>query len=129
GLQDAAVEDRGGDAGQQAPAAGGRVEDLLRMQRRLGQVRRQREVRVLGGDGDANRRGGGVQLRLGGQDVRPLAHQAGRQADRDLRRCGQAGEVEIGRGPFRRRLAREQRKLVPRQRQVAFQGRQQRLVL
>ena len=68
-LQRAAMKDRRGQAGEQVVAAEGVLDEVADPRCALGQRRAQRDVGIEARGGDADRGGGGVQLRLCLEDV------------------------------------------------------------
>ena len=72
-LQDAAVEDRRGQAREQVPAATAVAEQALRRGCGLGEGGGELDVGIPAGLGDADGGGSGMQFGFSRQDVRPLA--------------------------------------------------------
>src|ERR1700688_2832379 len=71
----------------------------------LGQAGGERELRVKVCRGHADRGTRGVKLRLGGQDVGALMDECRGKTQGEVAGKGELIEVELGWGPFRRRLA------------------------
>ena len=69
-----------------------------------------------------------MKLRLRRENVGPLAHEIGRQAERQIARQRDLVEIEIGRRPMARRLARQHRERMARDIDLLAQGRQQGVV-
>jgi hypothetical protein len=101
--QGAALEDRRGDGRAQVPEAQARAEHMAEGERGAAGVAGELDIGQPVGDGDADAGAGGMHVGLGLHDVRPLLDQGRGQAERQVLRQGQAGQVD----DRRRRLAGE----------------------
>src|SRR5271166_6207275 len=94
--QGARIKDRLRHVASNGPKRGaGRDKQLTYLVSSGAGIAGQRELRQLSGGGDADLCAGGMQLRLGRLDVRTLLDQFRRQADRQISRQLQRGELEL----------------------------------
>ena len=125
-VEPGAIEDRLGDAEPDAPHARARHEQRAEAARGEAQRAGDGELRHLVGDGDADVGAGRMQLRLGGAHVGPLLDQLRGQAQRQVLRQFQLGEIEALAAILVRRAADQAHQLVALLGELLLQRRQRR---